>query len=358
MKVVALVQARLGSIRLPEKVLRTILNKPMIEILLNRLSMSTEIDEIVVATSNNKENDKLQSFVESLDFRCTRGSEEDVLGRFFDSARLSEADIVVRITGDCPLVDAELVDKCIRGYKESEVDYFSNIQPATFPDGLDIEVLSMQSLEQANKEATSNYDREHVTTYIRNSDNFSKCSIQNHEDLSKQRWSVDEPEDLELITKIFEHFSPDIHFSWKRVAELIELKPDLFKLNQFIKNNEGSLMGKGQKLYKRAKRIISGGNMLLSKRPEMFLPEQWPSYFSKAKGCKVWDLDGKEFVDMSIMGIGTNILGYGQPEIDEAVQKTVIDGNMSTLNCPEEVYLSENNLNQVTRNNLKNGLDN
>ena len=341
MKVVALVQARLGSIRLPEKVLRTIVNKPMVEILLNRLSMSTEIDEIVVATSNNKENDKLQSFVESLDFRCTRGSEEDVLGRFFDSARLSEADIVVRITGDCPLVDAELVDKCIRGYKESEVDYFSNIQPATFPDGLDIEVLSMQSLEQANKEATSNYDREHVTTYIRNSDNFSKCSIQNHEDLSKQRWSVDEPEDLELITKIFEHFSPDIHFSWKRVAELIELKPDLFKLNQFIKNNEGSLMGKGQKLYKRAKRIISGGNMLLSKRPEMFLPEQWPSYFSKAKGCKVWDLDGKEFVDMSIMGIGTNILGYGQPEIDEAVQKTVIDGNMSTLNCPEEVYLSE-----------------
>ena len=341
MKVVALVQARLGSIRLPEKVLRTIVNKPMVEILLNRLSMSTEIDEIVVATSNNIENDKLQSFVESLDFRCTRGSEEDVLGRFFDSARLSEADIVVRITGDCPLVDAELVDKCIRGYKESEVDYFSNIQPATFPDGLDIEVLSMQSLEQANKEATSNYDREHVTTYIRNSDNFSKCSIQNHEDLSKQRWSVDEPEDLELITKIFEHFSPDIHFSWKRVAELIELKPDLFKLNQFIKNNEGSLMGKGQKLYKRAKRIISGGNMLLSKRPEMFLPEQWPSYFSKAKGCKVWDLDGKEFVDMSIMGIGTNILGYGQPEIDEAVQKTVIDGNMSTLNCPEEVYLSE-----------------
>ena len=143
MKVVALVQARLGSIRLPEKVLRTIVNKPMVEILLNRLSMSTEIDEIVVATSNNEENDKLQSFVESLDFRCTRGSEEDVLGRFFDSARLSEADIVVRITGDCPLVDAELVDKCIRGYKESEVDYFSNIQPATFPDGLDIEVLSM-----------------------------------------------------------------------------------------------------------------------------------------------------------------------------------------------------------------------
>jgi glutamate-1-semialdehyde 2,1-aminomutase len=101
------------------------------------------------------------------------------------------------------------------------------------------------------------------------------------------------------------------------------------------------ILGSGQKLYKKAKKIIPGGNMLLSKRPEMFLPEKWPSYFSKAKGCKVWDLDGNEFIDMSIMGIGTNTLGYGDPEIDEAVKRTIKDGNMSTLNCPEEVYLAE-----------------
>ena len=100
-------------------------------------------------------------------------------------------------------------------------------------------------------------------------------------------------------------------------------------------------MNTGQDLYKRAKKVIPGGNMLLSKRPEMFLPEKWPSYFSKSKGCKVWDLDGKEYIDMSIMGIGTNTLGYGHPEVDEAVIKTVKDGNMSTLNCPEEVYLAE-----------------
>ena len=100
-------------------------------------------------------------------------------------------------------------------------------------------------------------------------------------------------------------------------------------------------MGTGQKLYKRAKRVIPGGNMLLSKRPEMFLPEKWPAYFSKSKGCKVWDLDGNEYIDMSIMGIGTNTLGYGHPEVDEAVIKTVKDGNMSTFNCPEEVYLAE-----------------
>lgn len=100
-------------------------------------------------------------------------------------------------------------------------------------------------------------------------------------------------------------------------------------------------MGTGQELYKKAKNLIPGGTMLLSKRPEMFLPDQWPSYFSKAKGCKVWDLDGKELIDMSIMGIGTNTLGYGNNEVDSAVMETVKKGNMSTLNCPEEVYLAE-----------------
>lgn len=100
-------------------------------------------------------------------------------------------------------------------------------------------------------------------------------------------------------------------------------------------------MGKGQELYKKAKKLIPGGTMLLSKRPEMFLPENWPSYFSKAKGCEVWDLDNNKFIDMTIMGIGTNILGYGNDEVDKAVQKVISNGNMSTLNCPEEVQLAE-----------------
>jgi glutamate-1-semialdehyde 2,1-aminomutase len=159
--------------------------------------------------------------------------------------------------------------------------------------------------------------------------------------LSNFRWTVDEPEDLNVVRKIFQHFSPNIFFSWEQILDLKLLKPEIFNENQTILNNEGATMSSGQKLYKRAKRIIPGGNMLLSKRPEMFLPEKWPSYFSKSKGCKIWDLDGNEFVDTSMMGIGTNILGYGHPEIDEAVQKIIQDGNMSTLNCPEEVYLAE-----------------
>jgi len=341
MKVSALVQARMGSTRLPGKVLKPIVGKSMIELLLTRLSKSSELDEIVVATSKDAKNDELQLVVESLGYRCTRGSEKDVLSRFYESAKFIGADVVVRITGDCPLVDSKLVDECIKGYNNSNVDYFSNINPLTYPDGLDIEVISFESIERANNEAKSKFDREHVTPYIRNSDNFSQSSMQHTEDLSNQRWSVDEPEDLIVVTNVFEYFSPNIFFDWKDVLELSRSQPKLFQENQQIKNNEGATMSTGQKLYKRAKKVIPGGNMLLSKRPEMFLPDKWPAYFSKSKGCKVWDLDGKEYIDMSIMGIGTNILGYGHPEVDEAVIRAVKDGNMSTLNCPEEVYLAE-----------------
>jgi len=341
MRVVALVQARMGSTRLPGKVLKSIVGKPMIELLLTRLSQSTELDEIVLATSEEKQNDQLQSVVESLGYRCIRGSEKDVLNRFYKSAKCVGADVIVRITGDCPLVDAALVDQCIQGYRGANVDYFSNVSPATYPDGLDVEVMSFESIERAKNETDSEFDREHVTPYIRNSDSFSKSSMRYIEDLSNQRWSVDEPEDLTVVTNVFRHFSPDILFDWMQVLELKKIQPALFAENKLIKNNEGAAMSTGQKLYKRAKRVIPGGNMLLSKRPEMFLPEKWPAYFSKSKGCKVWDLDGNEYIDMSIMGIGTNVLGYGHPEVDEAVMKTVRDGNMSTLNCPEEVYLAE-----------------
>jgi len=180
-----------------------------------------------------------------------------------------------------------------------------------------------------------------VTPYLRESGQFRQGSMRHSENLSGLRWTVDEPVDFEVISRVFAHFAPDIHFGWQQVLDLQHSQPQLFADNQRLIRNEGASMGTGQKLWKRAKQVIPGGNMLLSKRAEMFLPDQWPAYFSKAKGCKVWDLDGKEYIDMSIMGIGTNILGYGHPEIDAAVHGTVDAGNMSTFNCPEEVWLAE-----------------
>jgi len=341
MKTVAIVQARMGSQRLPGKVISLITTKPMIELLLSRLSKSKKIDEIIVAISEESGNDELESIILSLGYQCFRGSEKNVLNRYYNAAKKAKADIIVRITGDCPLVDAEIVDDCIDGFKNSKVDYFSNTKPRSYPDGLDVAVMSFQSIKKANSEAKTMFDKEHVTSYILNSKDFSKESIQYSQDLSYLRWTVDNQEDLKVIKNIFNYFSPNIYFNWKEVLKLQRLKPDLFLSDSKNKSKINKNLNSGQKLYKKAKNIIPGGNMLLSKRPEMFLPEKWPSYYSKSKGCKIWDLDGNEFIDMSIMGIGTNILGYGHPEVDEAVVQTIRDGNMSTLNCSEEVNLAE-----------------
>jgi glutamate-1-semialdehyde 2,1-aminomutase len=341
MKVVAIVQARMGSVRLPKKVMKRIAGRPLIELLLARLSRADELDEIVLATSEDPGNTCLVDHVAQLGYKIFRGCEGDVLERYVGAARGAKADIVVRITGDCPLVDPELVDEAIRRFRVAEVDYLSNTAPPTYPDGLDVEVLRFSALERASAETEKPHDREHVTPYVRESGRFTVASMCNDEDLSAWRWTVDEPADLEVATNVFAHFSPRLHFGWREIAHLRRARPELFAANLRIASGEGARMGSGQKLWKRAKGVIPGGNMLLSKRAEMFLPNRWPAYFSRAKGCQVSDLDGNEYIDMSIMGVGTNTLGYGHDEVDAAVCEVVAKGNMSTFNCPEEVYLLE-----------------
>ena len=341
MKTLAIVQARMGSIRFPGKMLQPILGKPMIEQLLRRLSQSSKIDRIVVATGNGKENDPLRDAVKALGYDCYRGDEEDVLKRFYDTAQKYAPSHVVRITGDCPLIDPVLVDDVISEIHAEKADYVSNVSPPTFPDGLDIEVFTFACLEKAHNQATEVIDREHVTPYIRSSGEFRCLNLENDVNHADSRWTVDDTRDMEVATHIFSHFAPDVSFSWRDVIALEKEHPELFSANKTNTRNAGSAMDKGPKLWNRAKQLIPGGNMLLSKRPEMFLPEKWPSYFSKAKGCSVWDLDGREYKDMSFMGIGTNTLGYGHSKVDEAVMQTIAKGNMSTLNCPEEVWLAE-----------------
>jgi glutamate-1-semialdehyde 2,1-aminomutase len=340
-KTVAIVQARMGSIRFPGKVMQPVAGMPMIEVLLSRLARSKQIDCIVLATSDDPRNQPLASHVEKLGFEVYRGSESDVLDRYYQAARQSQADVVVRITGDCPLIDPELVDSVIAEFKASNVDYASNGNPPTYPDGLDTEVFSFAALETAWQQAKQAHEREHVTPYIRESGRFRLHNCAGSDDFSGERWTVDEPEDFEVVKNVFDYFQSRLDFSWLEVMQLRKAHPELFSANRKLSGISGSTMRTGQKLWKRAKRVIPGGNMLLSKRAEMFLPDGWPAYFSRAKGCRVWDMDGREYIDMCIMGIGTNTLGYGHPEVDEAVMQTVQAGNMSTLNCPEEVYLAE-----------------
>jgi glutamate-1-semialdehyde 2,1-aminomutase len=341
MKVVAVVQARMGSTRFPKKVMRPLQGMPMIGVLLERLANARRIDQIVLATTDGERDAPLAEFVSGLGYEVYRGSEQDVLDRYYRAASQAGAEVVVRITGDCPLVDSEVVDQVIGRLVDTGVDYASNVVPATFPDGLDVEAFRFAALHKTWQEARAPREREHVTVHLRESPEFTRSNLTSGEDLSGERWTVDEPQDFEVVENVFRHFAPRRDFGWREIMGLRRARPEMFAANRELVRNEGARLGNGQKLWKRAKTLIPGGNMLLSKRAELFLPESWPTYFSRARGCRVWDLDGNEYIDMSLMGIGTNTLGYGDPEVDDAVRATVAAGNMSTLNCPEEVYLAE-----------------
>lgn len=341
MKTIAVVQARMDSTRFPGKVMHKVQGVPVIDLLLKRLSKSKKINEIILATTTNQIDDKLAIHVEKLGFNVFRGNENDVLDRYYHSAIQLDAGTIVRITGDCPLVDASLVDQLIDTFRKSNSDYVSNIHPPTYPDGLDIEVFSFAALKQAWHEAKDKYHREHVTPYIRESGLFRLGNLTSDIDYSSLRWTLDQLEDLQVIENIFRYFSPDLYFNWYEILKLVAHKPDFFVTNSHITRNEGGSLSTGQKLWSRAKKIIPGGSMLLSKRPEMFLPSKWPTYYKKAKDCRIWDLDGNEFIDMSLMGIGACTLGYANSEVDAAVRAAIDAGSMSTLNCPEDVYLAE-----------------
>lgn len=331
----------MGSTRFPGKVLKPLGDSTLIGFLLARLSRCTALDRIVLATTDTHADDPLAEHVKGLSYEVFRGSEKDVLDRYYQAALLHKPQVVVRITGDCPLIDPSLVEQVLVALETSGAEYAANNNPPSFPDGLDVEAFRFSALERAWREGRSTYQREHVTPFLRDPSNCRSVNVSNVTDESSGRWTVDDPEDYEVVRSVVRQFRGKTNFDWKEILDLQKSNPALFEANRGTTRNEGATMGTGQKLWKRAKRVIPGGNMLLSKRPEMFLPDRWPAYFSKAKGCSVWDLDGHEYIDMSLMGIGTNVLGYGNPEVDDAVRATIDAGNLSTLNCPEEVYLAE-----------------
>lgn len=361
MTTLAIVQARTSSTRLPGKVLATVLDRPMILHQLERISRSKRLNHVVLATSNHPSDDHLAEVVASAGYAVYRGELEDVLERFRACSAHYQATRVVRLTGDCPLTDPSLIDELLAAFEAGGWDYLANSlddQNLSVPDGFDAEVFAAELLERAARQATLPSEREHVTPWLRSATAGLRWGHFCHQPMRPYfRVTVDDPVDLEVVRELFAALQPaDPHFGIDAVVDHLQKHPELAGRNLATLRNEGFLKsladdralkttkaptGTGQALWRRAKQLIPGGNMLLSKRSEMFLPDQWPAYFSRAKGCRVWDLDGRELIDMSIMGIGTNLLGYGHPEVDAAVASTVAAGNMSTLNCPEEVWLAE-----------------
>ena len=339
MNILAIVQARLGSSRFPSKVLKKINGKSVVSLIYGRLSKSKMIDDIVVAISNNPKDNKLFNHLKNNKIKVFRGSENNVLDRFYKTAKFYKANWIVRITADCPLIDANIVDNVIKTALSKNIDFSMNTCPPSFPDGYDVECFSMNALKITKKNANKNYELEHVTPNMRFNKKINKLNYCYKENFSNLRLTLDNKEDLRIIKNVYKEFYPDIFFGIKEVINLYKKKPIIFKRkNKMKKINNYS---KAQKLWQKAKKIIPGGNMLLSKRPEMYLPNFWPTYFSKTKGCELWDIEKRKFFDFFLMGVGTNILGYSNKKVDRAVKSIVNKGNMSSLNCAEEVKLAE-----------------
>lgn len=226
----------MGSSRLPNKVLMDLEGKTVLKFMIDRVLKSKRIDQIIIATTNEIKDDPLEKFCISNDIKFFRGSENDVLDRYYKCAKLHNTSIVVRLTADCPLIDPQLIDETIDLFESKNVDYAANTVPPEikkYPDGSDVEVFSFSALEKTWNEAKDLKDREHVTFYMWKYDNnFRTAMLENKLDWGKYRITVDYEEDLELLRKIVKILSSELKFgSTKEIVSILENDIELYKIN-------------------------------------------------------------------------------------------------------------------------------
>jgi spore coat polysaccharide biosynthesis protein SpsF len=237
MNVVAIVQARIGSTRLPGKVLHDLAGEPLLARCVERASRARTLNGVVVATTVQEADRAIVDLCATRGWPPFRGSEEDVLDRYYQAAVTYQAEVVVRITSDCPLIEPQVIDWVVDEFlvRQPAVDYAANtLPPRTFPRGLDVEVLRLDVLERVWREDHNPATREHVTPYIyRHPERFCLHRVANEVDDSAMRWTVDTPEDMELVRRIYDHFGHD-RFTWREVLALLERQPAWLEINRHV----------------------------------------------------------------------------------------------------------------------------
>jgi len=335
-KVIAFIQARTDSTRLPNKVLKKILDKPMILHMLNRVSRSKYIDDLLLLTSNERSDNTLAQIVMQNHFSVFRGSKNNVLKRFYEAAldmKLCDDDIILRLTGDCPVHDSSIIDELIEIFLEHDNDYMSNCLPPIYPDGLDVEIFTFKTLELTYFGATTNYEKEHVTPYIKNNKIFKCQGLEKKSKHSEVRLTVDNIEDFILIEKIYNHFQSDF-FTYDEMIKYVTNNTELLNINKHIIRNEGTLFQgedklitnfeKSNHLRKRASKLIPGGAHTYSKGDDIF-PQLSPHSIVKGKGARIWDVDGNEYIDWG-MGLTSVLLGHAYEPVLEVIRKELENG--------------------------------
>lgn len=240
MRTVAIIQARMSSSRLPGKVLQDIAGQPMLVRVVERAKRAETLDEVAIATTTDPADDPIEELCRQHGYPVFRGSMFDVLDRFYQAARQFQADTVVRLTADCPVIDPQVIDRTVNAFREAGADFGANRLPPpwkrTYPIGLDTEVCTFAALERAWKEAKLPYEREHVMPYFYDQEGRFKIVVVDHDpDYGAYRWTVDTPEDLALLREIFARFNGDDHFSWLDVLALVQREPQLSQLNAAVK---------------------------------------------------------------------------------------------------------------------------
>lgn len=357
-KIIAVVQARTGSTRLPGKILVDIENKSLLWHVINRVKMSKYIKDVVIATSDNKKDNAVEEFAKKYNFNFFRGSEEDCLDRYYRTAKKFKADVIVRITADCPLICPEIIDKVISEYLKGSYDYVTNMLFYTYPDGCDVEVFSFRALKKAWQECKDIVDREHVSPYIRNSGRFKIKNVENEKpvDPSEYKWSVDRIEDLKFVREVYKYlYKENKVFSYKDIMNLLKRHPELKQINSKTIMNEGYyksflkaervkpkklLLRESLGLKQKVKKIIPDCSQTFSKGPSQFVQGVVPVFLERGKGSHVWDIDGNEYIDYA-MSLGPIILGHNYPVVNEAVKAILNKGTTFTLPHRLESELAE-----------------
>ena len=245
----AIIQARMGSTRLPGKVLREVMGKPLLLLMLERVAAAKSIKKVVLAIPDTPENGALERFALRYGFDCFRGSENDVLSRYCKAAEKFGIDPVVRLTSDCPLIDPALIDHAVALWKKGKYDYFTNAIERTYPDGEDIEIISYSALKRAHLEAADAHDREHVTTYVGcREKEFSLGNFAQKENRSSLRWTVDYPEDFEFVRRVFEelYHAKGPGFSMREILRLLREKPEISAINSGVAGKDNLKIAKAK----------------------------------------------------------------------------------------------------------------
>lgn len=258
--IIAVIQARIGSTRLSDKVLLNLEGKSVLERVIERVKNSKFIQEVIVATTISKEDLEIVNLCSKIGVRVYCGSENDVLDRYFQVARILTPRHIVRITADCPLIDPQVIDRVIKLHLKERADYTSNILKPTFPDGEDVEVFRFQALKKAWENARLSSEREHVTPYMRKHPAlFKRTNLSYAADLSRKRWTLDNKEDYRFIKLIYKNLLKKRSiFGMEEILEFLSEHPDCEKINHKIKRNEGylkSLKWENHKVYIKRQKI-------------------------------------------------------------------------------------------------------